>query len=541
MTARPTFRCLNKSSALYDFGENHRFSCHAVCYQQAATQARVISRHGPETQNSNCTKMKSLIRNPFILPPVFAFFLVLSDISGASVSLIDRSGDAESIWQTITSFYSTEIQSSYVLYKGFLSVYPYAPLYQLALQWDIEVFALIKIYHAALFSVAAGISVPFIVSRLLSVRITIARNFLFVILIYHLTEFTHIYRALMIDLPAWCFFVTAVASLLRVTIENPLNFLGIAGIGMSGIFVGLCAVGSGQYALSSLLLGAYFFNWLWRQFNREKTRRVALLFSGCLFLGLSVTPKFLDSNFEREIVEPMRQQGAWLPTGAQWVQNGLWRLIDTRKNAYPEVNNRGLAILKVAEGKDFERNYGLLKQGASLHSVSEYVDTILNNFFEFIVMWTTKIFLILSLDGGNASITKLLISYTAVFLSGFLFAVKLRTFRDILRSESLIYFSFIATVFGPVVGAVEMRYVVCMMSLVVGIAVFQRDAGTRIIEVVASYVRLVRGGEAVDKFKDTRVPLAFLAYIAFLLFCFSFYGALLEVPGSDPEKVLFEW
>jgi len=109
----------------------------------------------------------SFLINPFFLPCILGLLLVLKFVMPLP-DLLNGGGDANSIWLTISTFKNAQPISSYVLYKGFLAIYPYVWLRDLAITLGLNDFFFIKIYHALLFSFAAGFGVPKIISNILN-------------------------------------------------------------------------------------------------------------------------------------------------------------------------------------------------------------------------------------------------------------------------------------------------------------------------------------------------------------------------------------
>ena len=152
---------------------------------------------------------KRLLLNSYLIPFCISFALVGFYVFPLP-DLLLGSGDAASIWQTITTFRSEKITSSYVLYKGFLSVYPYIWFLELSIFLKLDPFFFIKLYHALLFSFVAAIGVPYVVSKILSVEVKLYKNIIFVLILFYLTKFTGIFQMLMVDLPSWAFFVAGI-------------------------------------------------------------------------------------------------------------------------------------------------------------------------------------------------------------------------------------------------------------------------------------------------------------------------------------------
>ena len=114
----------------------------------------------------------------------FAFALMVWLLKQTVAMGVGVGGDVTDIWKTITSFYSGDIQPSYVLYKGFLSVYPYVWFYELSKVFGVGSWFFIKIFHCFLFSYVSDIGFPYIVSKLLKIEIKFWRRMLVIFLMF---------------------------------------------------------------------------------------------------------------------------------------------------------------------------------------------------------------------------------------------------------------------------------------------------------------------------------------------------------------------
>lgn len=74
---------------------------------------------------------KYLIKYKIFLLFIFVFLMFFLWLFPQQ-DLLGGSGDSNSIWQAIISYFSNKPVTSYVMYKGILSVYPYVWLYRLS-------------------------------------------------------------------------------------------------------------------------------------------------------------------------------------------------------------------------------------------------------------------------------------------------------------------------------------------------------------------------------------------------------------------------
>ncbi len=485
-----------------------------------------------------CYSILRFFLHPYYISFIVAFFIMANYIL-PHPDLIRVSSDAQSIWQTIITFHNETITSSYVLYKGFLSVYPYVWLYDLSMLMGLDMFFFIKIYHCLLFAYAAGIGMPYIISKLLSIQLKSYRNIFFVIILFFLFEFTGVFKALMVDLPSWAFFVMAVSSVLKIEelIFNTPKWFFL----FSGLVVGLCLCMSGQFFLAAFLLILFIVILLLSNIRESKKKGAALLMLFMLFVGVAI-PKAYDIYFEKNIVQPMRERGDWLPTGSEWLMNGMTRFLPHYKSfSFPSIpSNRGEAIIKQQEGENFTEKYEFIKAGVDSYTVQEYFQLIKRNPFDFIMIWGTKMFLAISFDNGTARFSHLFVSYSSLFLCFFLIYRRFKTLRDVFKLKSLIPLSFIVSIAAPVFLQIEMRYAISLQGFIIGLALLDDFIWLQIkknIEIIKQSFKTNQFGF----FNITVIPYTLIFYLIFIIFCFLLYGSLLEISGSEPDSILFRF
>lgn len=465
----------------------------------------------------------------YLIQFFIAFCLVLFGLNSPALSLVDVSGDANSIWQTIITFNTDDVASSYVLYKGFLSVYPYVWFYGLSNYFGVDHFLFVRIYHALLFAISAGVALPYIISRVLSVRNKIIPSAIFISALLLLTWHTYIYTALMIDLPSFAFYTVAMSLVVMWDDikSNKNKYLVIFALGIS---FGLVFSASGQYAMAGSILISYFLYVFFKDLDSKKIKIAMLLF---LILGL-LLPKYADHSFDKKIVAPMRDSGEWIPTGSQWFASSMSRMMDTYKYGFPSINNRGKSIMIDHFGNDFDTKYSSAKAGGAIFTPVEYFNLITSYPFDFLTMWFTKLFLAVSFDAGHMSILHLIISYTSVFI--FL----LYLFKNggiISRFKSLNFYlgaSVLTTVAAPVFLHIEMRYSTALIAYLLCFAIYY------LYSVFSDFLVIFLNSRISVKmlFDFSKI---FFIWFVFIIFCISFYGSISEISSFEPTKILFKF
>jgi hypothetical protein len=197
-----------------------------------------------------------------------------------------------------------------------------------------------------------------------------------------------------------------------------------------------------------------------------------------------------------------------------------------------------LAILKNTEGEGFSQRYEIIKQGSGSYSTKEYLEILRRNAFDFIMMWGTKTFIAISFDGGKAKVSHLLISYISLFLCLNLLYRRCRSIKDLLNQNSILVMAIVSTIAAPVFLFIDMRYIITLQGFIVGFALLDDYVWSLAYSQLGRLKGLTKTGKF-NAFVNTAIPYKSLLFTIYLLFCFMLYGALLEIPGSDPYKVLF--
>lgn len=448
--------------------------------------------------------------------------------------MVGASGDANSIWIAISQWDGARGPSSYVLYKGMLSVYPYVWLREWALAAGLEPFAFIRVWHALLFAVGSTLAVPAIASVFTGRPWTALQRCLFAVVLLWATRNTRVYDMLMIDLPSWSFFAVACWTVLRSCDAQGRRRLAWAAA--AGLFIGLSLCGSGQFGLPAMALGAYLvLRCLLQAWSASRAVRLLLLAQVVLVAVVAWVPRQADLQFHARVVEQMRARGDWLPTGQQWVQNSLFRMLDvyavtTRDHRWlPTPSPRGQAMLRDALGPEFDALYPRIKAGGSVLTVDQYLALVRRYPLDFASIWVARAFMVISLDQGRASVSSLLAGYTGVFLCLLLLVRRVRTLGDLLRPGLLLLGALLLVVAAPVALALEMRTALTVHALLLAIGVqmlTSRDPSAPPASV--GFTPLGR----------RPIPWTWIAYAAFIAACFGFYGVTMELTGSDPRVVL---
>lgn len=465
----------------------------------------------------------------------FAFALMIWLFTSNKTMGIGYSGDVTDIWKTITSFYSGNIQPSYVLYKGILSVYPYVWFYELSKIFGVGSWSFIKIFHCFLFSYVSAIGFPYIVSKLLRIEIKFWRRILLILLMFILWKPNGALQYMMIDLWSLFLFVLAASAVIKLS-EKDLEHHKIFTF-LVGLILGFASLGSGQYFLPAIILTLYVLvnKFLPSNIKNFSKKSAAFLSFIILFSGIMI-PRAYDNHFEKTIVNPMRENGAFIAKGVEWAELGIGQA----KRRYslfwePTIpNNRSLAIIKQDKGDDYEN---FAKNG--VYNKKEVLHLILKHPVDFITSWCNGFLLTVSMHGEHRSVLCLFISYTALFLALYAVFKRCKNLKDILSKKLLIILSFISVIIAPCLNHFEARYVIAFQGLFLCLAFLDNIFWEGLKRFKLFLKRLFSKSEHLD-FKNLKFPYPFVIYLLFVIMCFTNYAALIENVGVDPS-ILFNW
>lgn len=460
-------------------------------------------------------------------------FILMAFLVFPQPDMLMGGGDVTDIWKTITSFRSENIYPSYVLYKGFLSVYPYIWLYEASEFFGLGSWFFIKLYQCLLFAYAVGIGLPYSISRILKINIKGYRQLILPFILFILFKSTMALTTMTVDLPSWVIFVLSVNACLKIADKNKKT--GIVYYIYTGLCIGLCFCLSGQYSLSALILVIFvIIKTIPFSVIKDKSKRLMAIICTVVLLCGVVGVKSYNKHFENTIVNPMRESGEWLPTGEDWLKLGLTRFIP--KYEWSISSNRGLAIIKDDLSSGFEELYPLIQSGGFSYTNKHLIKVIITHPVDFFTRWVNNFFISISMSNNCNSVTLLLISYTSLFICLYLIFKRIKKWRELFCTESLIPLAFILSIAAVIVLQVEYRYSLSIMSLIVGVGVLSDEFYNAIKQARRTMLDIIKRKK---KSEGYNIPYTFLIYLIFVIICFTHYGTIMELTGSDPARILF--
>lgn len=445
---------------------------------------------------------------------------------------LEASGDACDIWQTITSFYSEKIYGSYVLYKGINSVYPYVWLYQLALCLNVDELFFVRVFYCVVFSYVGAVGFPNMIELMTGKKTKGYRRCLCIILMWYFWSFYYVLTELMIDLPCLMYFVLLINAALKIS-RNDTKWFRYAWM---GILVGLCMSASGQYTTPAVCV-LIFILWNTIKMIKKHSERTRQIRRGMLYLALLVicmgAVLYSNTMFEETIVNPLRQEGAWIPSGNDWLEAGFVRFrenyrVGNKAEAIP--SNRRAAIFSDYYGADLEGMYA-----DKMLPAAEYVGLFMKYPIDFALSYLNSFFLILSPDHGDFNVIPLFIFYSFVFVAIFIGIKKCRKWNQFFSSLFWIGFSFLWATVPMIVMNIEIRNCIQIQGLIIALAVCDDTLWDGVKQCVISIK------EKGKREASGQIPYTIVCYLVFVVICFVHMATLYDNIGAEPDKILIRW
>ena len=355
-----------------------------------------------------------MLKKYWLFFAAFALMAVYLKLCGPMTNV---SGDAASIWETIKSFHSGEIVPSYVMYKGFASVYPYVWLYDLSVFFGVGEFFFVKLYHCALFAYISAVGFPYLMQKLLKIDHKTWRKALLVVVLFLFWRYTRVFNQLMVDLPSLAYFLMLLNSALKLNVQKTLRCVGR--YLYTGLLVGLNMCISGQYSAAAWCVVLYVLikTVPWRFLKDGAKRAGALLCAAVLIVSFAAV-RFCNIKFEENVIDPLRAEGAWIPTGETWLQISFMRRLGVARNGNGvEIpDNRGLAIAKDLFGDEYEEKYEQMVKGEIQLTIGDYFKLAAKYPMDFITRYVNRLFLIISPDDGGLHIIPLFFALSLIHI-----------------------------------------------------------------------------------------------------------------------------
>ena len=467
--------------------------------------------------------------------PTLLAFVIMAFYLMPLQSMIDWSGDAASIWTTIKTFGTEDMVPTYVLYKGFASVYPYVWFYKWAMALGLNEFFFVKLYHCVLFAYVAGIGFPSCIKGLTGKENKSWRVGLLTIALFWTWKYTRAFSQLMVDLPSMAFFLLFVNAALKIDKRKNTvwNYCCL------GLLFGLNLCASGQYSLPAMAVAVFIvIKVLTAKIEKSKKFYLKACCSLLLVFLAAFVVKGYNVYFEKTVVDPLREEGAWIPTGDAWISIGLTRQIGVQRSlgGVKIPDYRGIAIMKDVYGEEnFDEIYQKMIEGSVPYTIPEYFKLVFRYPGDFALRYFNRFFLILSPDGGNFSFLRLLIVYTLLYIAVIATMQRCEKVRDLFNAKTWIVLAFVFATAACIVTNIEMRTVMQIQGLIYAMAILS-DTFWEALKKFCIGIKT----QKLAYLTNGKVSYIFLIYLFYLIFCFMHMGSLYDgVP--EYSSVLLRW
>lgn len=484
----------------------------------------------------------NILRKHWLFLVAFAGMAIYLKLTG---SMVSWSGDAGSIWETIKSFYSGNMVSSYVLYKGFASVFPYAWFYQMSLAFGVGEFVFVKLYHCLLFAYISTIGFPYLVENLLHIKAKVWRKAILMLILFWLWKSNHAFDQLMVDLPSLAYFLLLVNSALKIekyADERNLTHQ-IGHYVYTGLLLGLNLCVSGQYTAAALCIILFILiRTMSRKTLKVRVKRWIALLCLVLMLGGVFGVTAYNNYFEDTVTDPLREKGEWIPTGQTWLAIGFSRMLGVQRIFSGPMlpDNRGLSIVQDMYGEKYEEINQLMVGGNMPLSVRQYFSIVTDYPADFMVRYVNRLFLAVSPDGGKLSFSHLFVAYTLLFATLLSLKKHCTTLKHFFSLRALIVLSFVFAIAASIILNIEMRFVMQLQGLIYGVALLDDTLWDGFYS-FGKAVRQCFKEKSLVILGKNKFPHAFFMYIGFMLLCLAHMASLYEMIGVNADVVLFSF
>lgn len=472
-------------------------------------------------------KSQRMQRVLFVLVAVGMFLWLFSQ-----GDMISHSGDATDIWQTITSYYSEDRYYSYVLYKGFASVYPYVWFYQLAVWLGINDFFFVMIYHAILFAYLTVVGIPTLISELIGSKPKLWQKVVVTVVLFWIWQPTRALSQIMVDLPSCGYFILAANGAFRL--KSKCGWAKLSTALYTGLLCGLVGSISGQYSLAAVCIVIYALaQCISPKTIKRATKKTVTVLAAFLLLGGSLCAGAANSYFDARVIEPYRIQGNYMADGSVWMKRGLVYMLDkNRIFSGPQLSDpRGMAILEKHYGQGLARQVmDQATQGGYGWTIGDYLSIVLHYPQEFLPRFVDRLFLCVSTDLARNSLAGLLVGYTALYLALYTAVKKIKQMKQFFKAELWIVLGVLASVIPAMVLTVEMRYAMSLQGLIFGVAILGPALPWLFAGIVGG-IREIHNKKSIAVFAEKQFPWGIVIGVVFVLCCVTHMAALYAQSG----------
>ena len=442
-------------------------------------------------------------------------------------SMCDVSGDAADIWKTITTMGTDDVYGSYVLYKGFCSVYPFVWLYKVAVLLSFNEWFFIKVFYAVSFSYITSIGFPRLVRSMTGCVIKEYQELLVVIICFWLWFPNGAMTQFMVDLPCLMYFILLINSVFRI--KNGADLFEYL---WCGFCLGLCLCASGQYTLPALCILMML---IIQEFKRMRKKAKEFSVIKCFTLvACSTGVKMYNIYFLDSFVEGLRQKGAWIIKAGDWLSISYSRFMNSYRTgglASTIQATRTRAIYKSYFGSQFDGLEELMLQGGYGMSILDYLKMFFKYPIDFCLCYFNSLVLCLTPDGGGFHFARIFVFYTLFFITLYIVYSKCKRVKDIFNCKLWIVIAFLTALIPLLLGNIEQRMCMQIQGLIIGVAICDDTLWNR-----------VKNLKVKNNFMNFQLNYSLVGYILFIIIGFAYIGLLYEFSGAENiNDILISW
>lgn len=473
----------------------------------------------------------------FVISFLFILFkLVQND------TMTYASGDAADIWKSIKTFYTDDLYPSYVLYKGFASIFPYVWFYQLAMLLNVNEFFFVMCYHAFLFAYITVVGIPVLVEFLTQYKTKIWQKAILVMTLYWFWSRYMVLTQIMVDLPSCAFFLMSVHC--AILVGKSTQWRRVLLIIITGFLCGLIANISGQYSISAICITLFAAVQMWKStpYSLRKASKIKRYFPtlvGLLIAMFSV--RFLKVWFNMTILEPFAEEGIYIASGEAWMERALFYMLDIGRKFYgPDlIDPRGNAIVMSIYGDEGKQLLEQAAAGSYGWSIPEYFKAFFKYPLDFIMLYLNRFIIMISDDRGTASLRSLLPSYTMIYLAVLTCVKRINKVKDVFKAKTWVVLGCLASIIPTLVMCVEIRVTISFQALFFGVAL----AGPILPEIwktVSDGVGQCWRDKSLRSLMEKGFPWGLFGWLVFSVVCLAYFGSICA--GSDMGiSMLYKW
>lgn len=387
-----------------------------------------------------------------------------------SIDLLSTSGDAQETWLVAKTFFSDNKYYSYVMYKGIYAFLPSVIDLKLSALLHIPEQLITKLFNALCFGYVGAYGIPGLINSIYpNKKTSLAQRYLLIALL--LVFECNINYILSVDMISCAMLFALCNCAIRVAKSDELKFSQFI---LLGILTGLNLCFSGQFLFSAVIVsGAAIIRVFVKHFKKygfKSFKKHGALIAAMILFAVSYVISHLPNDaYFAYVVDPARESGAWIPTGGDWIINGLSQNLLLINYPYQVPDNLSMSFIP-AEQLEY------VKSGGLIYDYFSYIKLIITHPIHFAIRWSERLYLGVMNDPKNTIALSpkypylWMIAMSAIVYS--LFAKlkdKFKKYHDFISIDAAIFLAFLMSALVPSFGHVENRYFFTMRCFIYGV------------------------------------------------------------------------